>query len=74
MKCLKQKLFEKIEQQRPRTKRLAKEFGDVVIDQVKVSHKKVFVTEVILCLKYLKNYQSRKVQKCLMLKVYTIYY
>jgi citrate synthase len=37
MKCLKQKLFEKIEKQRPRTKRLVKEFGDVVIDQVKVS-------------------------------------
>jgi citrate synthase len=37
MKCLKQKLFEKIEKQRPRTKRLVKEFGDVVIDQVKAS-------------------------------------
>ncbi len=35
MKCLKQKLYDKIEQHRPRTKRLAKEFGDVVVDQVK---------------------------------------
>ena len=35
MKCLKQKLYSKIEEQRPRTKRLAKEYGDVVVDQVK---------------------------------------
>ncbi len=35
MKCLKQKLYNKIEEHRPRTKRLAKEYGDVVVDQVK---------------------------------------
>ena len=35
MKCLKQKLYNKIEEQRPRTKKLAKEYGDVVVDQVK---------------------------------------
>jgi len=35
MKCLKEKLYKKIEEHRPRTKRLAKEYGDVVVDQVK---------------------------------------
>ena len=37
MKTLKQKLFKKIEEHRPRTKRLVKEFGNEVIDEVKVS-------------------------------------
>ncbi len=35
MKSLKEKLYKKIEDHRPRTKRLAKEYGDVVVDQVK---------------------------------------
>jgi citrate synthase len=33
---LKEKLRQKIEEWRPRTKRLVQEFGDVVIDQVTV--------------------------------------
>jgi len=35
MRSLKEKLYKKIEDHRPRTKRLAKEYGDVVVDQVK---------------------------------------
>ncbi|MFK5982795.1 MAG: citrate (Si)-synthase [Flavobacteriaceae bacterium] len=37
MSALKDKLLEKIEAHRPRTTRLMKEFGDVVVDQVKAS-------------------------------------
>ena len=37
MSALKDRLYEKIQEQRPRTTRLIKEFGDKVIDQVKVS-------------------------------------
>ncbi len=37
MKTLKDKLREKIEEARPRTKRLIKEFGDVVVDKVTIA-------------------------------------
>jgi len=37
MASLKEKLFEKIEEFRPRTERLVKEYGDVVIDNVTVA-------------------------------------
>ncbi|PLX16407.1 MAG: type I citrate synthase [Salinivirgaceae bacterium] len=37
MKTLKEKLAEKIEEQRPRTERLMKEFGDVEVDKVTIS-------------------------------------
>ena len=37
MSRLKDLLYEKIQEQRPRTTRLIKEFGDNVVDQVKVS-------------------------------------
>lgn len=37
MSALKDKLYEKIQVQRPKTARLVKEFGDSVVDQVKVS-------------------------------------
>ncbi len=37
MATLKEKLHEKIEQQRPRTQRLLDEYGDVVVDQVTIS-------------------------------------
>jgi citrate synthase len=37
MSGLKEKLFEKIYEHRPRTTRLVKEFGENVVDQVKVS-------------------------------------
>ncbi len=37
MSHLKDKLYLKIQEQRPRTERLVKEFGDTIIDQVKVS-------------------------------------
>jgi citrate synthase len=37
MSTLKDRLYSKIEQQRPRTQRLIKEYGDVVIDNVTVS-------------------------------------
>jgi len=35
MESLKDKLYKKIEAHRPRTKRLAKEYGDVIVDKVK---------------------------------------
>ena len=35
MKCLKENLYKKIEEHRPRTRRIVKEFSDVVVDQVK---------------------------------------
>ena len=37
-KTLKQTLFKKIKEHRPRTKRLLEEYGDVVVDQVTMSH------------------------------------
>ena len=37
MSHLKDKLYVKIQEQRPRTERLVKEFGDTIVDQVKVS-------------------------------------
>ena len=37
MITLKDKLFQKIQEHRPRTKKLLKDYGDVVIDQVTVS-------------------------------------
>ncbi len=37
MSALKDKLYEKIQEQRPKTTKLVKEFGDKIVDQVKVS-------------------------------------
>ena len=37
MSKLKEKLFEKIEAHRPRTTKLLKEYGDVVVDNVTIS-------------------------------------
>ncbi len=37
MKCLKERLFNKIQEHRPRTTKLLKEYGDAVVDQVKAS-------------------------------------
>ena len=37
MTALKEKLYEKIHEHRPRTTKLLKKFGDKIVDQVKVS-------------------------------------